>query len=91
MAKQKPSLGFDDDALGMASGAGEVAVLEQPKAPEAVQPATPKWMVSLNCPTPLAHRVLEVEANTQEEAKAKFLAANGISDSRHPFTVTRVL
>ena len=50
----------------------------------------PSWLVTLNCPTPLAKRSLQVEAATEEEAKEAFCRENGISGSVHAFEVKRV-
>lgn len=49
-----------------------------------------KYRCALNCPTPLAHRELVVEASTEQEAWEKFEAANGICGSRHDRTIIRV-
>lgn len=49
-----------------------------------------RYRVSLDCPTPLAHASLEVEAATPEEARALFDQSNGISGSEHAYTVTKV-
>lgn len=53
-------------------------------------PGVSRWSVRLNCPTPLAHAELEVEAATEEEAKRKFCDANGISGSGHMWQLTRI-
>ena len=59
--------------------------------PNAPEPATARqYRVRLNCPTPLAHRELTVEARNKTEAQAKFMAANGISGSSHNWTVEEV-
>ena len=55
------------------------------------QEAPPRWRVTLVCPTPLAHKTLEVEGANEEEARKAFCAANGISGSVHVWTVERLL
>lgn len=60
------------------------------KAAAAATPKGPLWRVSLDCPTPIEHRTLDVEAGSQDEAKAKFCKANGISDSEHQFSYARI-
>lgn len=59
----------------------EVATLELPKR---------RWRVTLNCPTPLQFPSLEVEAGTDEDAKAAFCKANNISGSAHDWQVEEV-
>lgn len=49
-----------------------------------------KYRVELNCPTPLAHKVLEIEARSEAEAREEFCRRNGISDSIHKWTITRI-
>lgn len=53
-------------------------------------PAPERWRVALTCPTPLLHHELVVEAKSEAEAKAKFMEANGICDSKHTWTVEKV-
>lgn len=48
-----------------------------------VSAALPRFMVRLDCPTPLLYRSLVIEAETDEAAWAKFMAINGISGSTH--------
>jgi hypothetical protein len=43
-----------------------------------------RFRVTLNCPTPVAHPELEVEADDEAAAWKEFCAANGISGSEHP-------
>lgn len=50
----------------------------------------PVYRVSLACKTPLAHASLEIEAQSEEEAKKEFCRQNGISDSIHPWSVVRI-
>ncbi len=50
----------------------------------------PRWRVSLTCPTRIVSPTLDVEGATPDEAKAAFLAANGITASVHPFTIERL-
>jgi hypothetical protein len=50
----------------------------------------PLWEVSLNCPTPLAFKVLRVHAAAPDQAKMEFCRVNGISDSRHDWKINRV-
>lgn len=69
------------------------ALVELPPEPTEEAPVLaelPRWRVALNCPTPLTHKELVVEGRTEEEAKQAFCAANGISDSIHPWTVERL-
>ena len=62
----------------------------QQEQPAAQAPAPCRYRVELNCPTPLAHPILEVEAADEAGAKLAFCEANGICDSTHPWKVTRV-
>ena len=48
-----------------------------------------RYRVVLVCPTPLMHAMMVVEAKSEDEAKKKFMEANGISDSVHHWTITR--
>jgi hypothetical protein len=48
------------------------------------------YRVSLACPTPLRDRELVVQAETADEARAKFEAHNGICGSVHAYSVTEV-
>ena len=43
-----------------------------------------RFRVTLNCPTPVAHPELEVEAEDEAAAWKQFCTANGISSSDHP-------
>jgi hypothetical protein len=52
--------------------------------------AAPRLRVSLDCPTPLAHRALVVACDDREAAWQAFCAANGISDSQWPRTIEEV-
>lgn len=52
-----------------------------------VSAALPRFMVRLDCPTPLLYRSLVLEAATDEEAWAKFMSLNGISGSSHTRTI----
>jgi len=47
-----------------------------------------RFRVALLCPTPLEHPELDLDAANEKEAWQKFCAANGISDSDHPKTIT---
>lgn len=49
-----------------------------------VTPTKTKWLVSVNCPTPLEKNPLIVPAVSAEQAWAKFCKANGISGTDHP-------
>ena len=49
--------------------------------------ASTRFRVTLNCPTPVAHPELDVEADDAAAAWNQFCAANGISDSEHPRTI----
>ena len=97
MAKQQRKQDFDfidapDAAVDVPAGAVaeapgadvEPAVEREPEAP-----ASPRYRVSLACPTPLAFPSLEVEARNEQEARALFCKANGISDSVHNWSVVR--
>lgn len=68
---------------------GQEAVAGLVDAPPA-EAARPRWRVTLACPTKIPHPSLDVEGGNPDEAKAAFLAANGITASIHPFTVTRL-
>ncbi len=91
MAKNKPRPDDDFDDAPVPPVALPAGLVELPAPAAAQQPERPfLWRVSLNCPTPLLHKSLEVGALTEQEAKQKFLAANGISDSVHPFVIERL-
>ena len=51
--------------------------------PSAAPASSLRFRVTLNCPTPVAHPELEVEAETESAAWQQFCAANGITDSVH--------
>ena len=53
-------------------------------------PRGTRYRVALQCPTPIPHPVLEVEADDDDEAWQKFCAANGISDSEHKRTILKM-
>lgn len=86
-AKPKPEAGPPKEKDAPKDAAPEDQEHEDQEAPE---PAAPRFRVTLNCPTPLMHQTLEVEADTEVQAKAAFCRANGISDSVHTWTVERV-
>lgn len=48
------------------------------------------WRVSLQAATPLAFESLDVQADTQEDAREAFNKANGISGSVHPYNITKL-
>ncbi len=50
----------------------------------------PLWRVSLNCPTPLAHRTLDVEAKDADDAKEKYHKANGLSGSEWVYSIEQI-
>lgn len=54
------------------------------------QSAATRYRVTLNCPTPLAHRTLDIEADNEQEAWGLFMVANGIRDSRHERTIEKI-
>lgn len=86
MAKSKKHAEFDDSAHDEAAASAEVAALAD------ASPAawTNLWRVELNCPTPLAHKVAEVEGENAEQAKEAYCRLNGICDSKHEWRVERV-
>jgi len=50
-----------------------------------------RYFVKLNCPTPITYdKGLEVEADSEGDAKKKFCEANGISGSEHEFCIEKV-
>lgn len=55
-----------------------------------VAPGKKLYRVTLNCPTPLAHKTLEVEAESEEEARKAYCRANAISGSVHVWDVVRI-
>lgn len=87
MAKKK-----NQDGQEAADDSPEVAeAVEQPKADEVpISVPSAKWRVTLSSSTPVQFPSLEVEAVTQDEAKAAFDKANGISGSDHPYTFEQV-
>lgn len=66
--------------------------LKQSELPTTASSAQPRsrYKVALVCPTPLLHKELVVEADTEDQARSEFCKANGISGSIHPWTITRV-
>lgn len=87
------------EAYGATSDVMEAAAAPEPPAkPPATPLAAPfvttagagKYRVALNCPTPLAHRELDIEADNEEDAKKKFCEANTISGSDHTWRVEKV-
>lgn len=64
--------------------------LPAPVAPAPAERPLRRWRVSLTCPTPLAHREMEIEAADEHAAKAEFCRVNGITDSIHPWKVERI-
>jgi hypothetical protein len=57
-------------------------------SPTPAVPTLYRYLVSLNCPTPLEFPELELEAESKEDAWRQFCALNGITDSEHPRTIT---
>ncbi len=58
---------------------------------EASEPAKPtKFRVQLSAHTPIEHNDVTLEAENEADAKAKFCALNGITDSTCPWTITEV-
>lgn len=49
-----------------------------------------RYRVTLHCPTPLAHKTLEVDAADEADARKQFCMRNGISDSSHPWDIQRI-
>jgi hypothetical protein len=49
-----------------------------------------EYEVTLNCPTPLAHRTLKVKAVSPADAEKQYFEANGISGSQHAISIRRV-
>ena len=49
-----------------------------------------RYRVTLHCPTPLAHKTLEVDAADEVDARKQFCTRNGISDSSHPWDIQRI-
>lgn len=95
MAKKKQELA--DVEVEVAEGAEQVSadVVDATTSDLAAehQPATPqanRYSVHLACATPLQFTTLEVEANSEEEARHKFNAANGIGGSSFPYQVTQL-
>jgi len=62
-----------------------------PAQPEPAKPVGPKkFRCSLSASTPVAFNNVEIEAESDSEARRKFFAMNGIDFSVHPFTATEV-
>ena len=59
--------------------------------PAAFPTAPPRFRVTLQCPTPVAHPELDVEADDETAAWNKFCAANGISGSDHPRQIVPIV
>jgi hypothetical protein len=53
-------------------------------------PASSRFHVALQCPTPVAFPELDVEADDEAGAWRAFCTANAISDSEHPRTIARI-
>lgn len=80
-----------DERIARLEGKGQ----EQAPAPVPVEqaeakPGLPRWRVSCACPTPLKHPVMELSAADQHQAKMAYCAANGISNSVHPWRIERL-
>ncbi len=69
---------------------GAVATLEAPPAVAEEPPPMLRWSVTLNCPTPLAHKTLEVDAPDEHAAKLAYYQANGICDSHHGWDIKKL-
>lgn len=69
---------------------------EDPPAPTQSRPAkrraeaNSRFVITLACPTPLAHRELEVVAADAGEAVRLFNRANGIGGSDHRYSIRKV-
>jgi len=79
----------EDLQMELGEDAATVAVEDAP-APLPTVAGPRKFMVRLNCPTPLLYKSLEVAADSDDEAKQKFCEANGISGSVHPWDIKEV-
>jgi len=68
---------------------------DQVGEPQAMQAETPpaaakKFQLTLNCPTPIAHRSAVVAAVDVSAAKLRFFEINGISATEHPLDIVQV-
>lgn len=79
-----------DDAPPLSQAAAAPAPVVAAPAPFIATAGQGRYQVSLHCPTPLAHKTLIVEAASEDEARQKFCALNGISGSSHEWQITRV-
>ena len=85
---------YDDSGAVVESSARPAAAVATAPAPAGPRIATAgpgRYRVTLHCPTPLAHRTLEIEhAENEDDARKQFCARNGISESGHPWDIERI-
>ncbi len=80
-----------DNFPATADGVEGVVIAPAAAAPQPpTAPAPRRYRVSLNCPTPLRDKTLDVEAAHEGEARLKFDEHNGICGSVHPYSVMEV-
>ncbi len=63
---------------------------DQVGEPQAMTAAAKKFQLTLNCPTPIAHRSAVVAAVDVSAAKLRFFEINGISATEHPLDIVQV-
>lgn len=90
MAKKKQDESQEQKAVAEAPADQQEQAIESSAAevPAGLPPST--WRVSLQAATPLAFESLDVQADTQEDAREAFNKANGISGSVHPYNITKL-
>ena len=72
----------------MSKATPSAAAVETPEPTAKEAPAvSSRFRVRLNCPTPLVHKDVVLNAATPEDAKQAFMRLNGISGSGHEWTV----
>jgi len=85
---------YDDEGRVVESSAAPAATAQSQNPPgDGLHVATAgpgRYRVTLHCPTPLAHKTLEVDAADEADARKQFCARNGISDSSHPWDIQRI-
>lgn len=62
----------------------------QAEPPQSAPAAVKKFQMTLNCPTPIAHKSAVVAGVDASAAKLRFFEINGISATEHPIDIVQV-
>ena len=62
----------------------------QAEPPQSAPAAVKKFQMTLNCPTPIAHKSAVVAGVDVSAAKLRFFEINGISSTEHPIDIVQV-